>query len=101
MSLQPQIIILLPIIQTELQLIKIEHKCMEFINNLDLLKNILILQDLEGLYVKLLQQNQACHFKHKAQELTERLKKEGLTKTTFMTNYFSLETNEYKVMKSL
>lgn len=100
MSLQPQIIILPPTIQTELQLIKIEHKCMEFINNLDLLKNILILQDLEGLYVKLLQQNQACHFKHKAQGLTERLKKEGLTKITFMTNYFSSEINEFKVMKS-
>lgn len=77
MSLQPQIIILPLIFKIELQLIKIELKFMEFIKNLDLPKNISMLQVLEKLFVKLLLQSPVYLFRHKGQELTEQPKKEA------------------------
>lgn len=101
MSLQPQIIILPSIIKTELQLIKIELKSIMFINSLGLLKNMLMHQVLEGLSVKQLQQSQAYRSKLKHQEPIEQHKKEVSLRITFMTNYFSSEINEFKVMKLL
>lgn len=77
MSLQPQIIILPLIFKIELQLIKIELKFMEFIKNLDLPKNISMLQVLEKLFVKPPPLSPVYLFKHKHLELTELPKKEA------------------------
>ena len=99
MSLQPQIIILrLTII--ELLPIKIKLNFMEFINSLDLPKNISMPQALGKLFVKRLLQSPVYLSRHKHQGPTEQPKKEALIKTIFTINCFSLETNGYKATKS-
>lgn len=100
MNLQPQIIILLLIIKIEPQPIKIELKFMEFISSLGLHKKLFMLQVLEELFVKQLQQNRVYHFKPRDQEHTGLLRSEVLIKIIFTINCSFSEIKESKATRS-